>query len=92
MIAVTALAGNSQFGAGLNGGTTDICHLMVSQAFCDAKVVEQSCVMLFVDLAGAFSSVARRIVMPCLSESEEAQSQRDTGHVKVNSTCCFDIP
>ena len=72
LVAVFELGGSSQFGGGLNGGTTDICHLLMSQLFCYARVKRTSASILFVDVVGAFASTARRICVPNLPESEES--------------------
>ena len=71
LVAVSNLAGEGQYGAGLNGGTTDLCHLHVTQAFCTARAQKRSCGIVFIDIVGAFASVARRIVVPDLPQSEE---------------------
>ena len=40
--AVRVIAGKSQIGSGLNGGTTDVCNLHVSQTFCLARSRRQA--------------------------------------------------
>ena len=70
MIAVAAVSGDSQFGGGLNGGTTNLCHLLVWQFFAYAGAVRSSAAIIFVDIIGAFASVARRIAIPDLPEPE----------------------
>lgn len=72
MVAVVALSGSNQFGAGLNGGTTDLAHLPISQTLSYARTVRKAGGVLFVDVIGAFASVSRRISVPQLPESEEA--------------------
>ena len=67
--AVRILAGKNQIGAGLNGGTTCICHLHVSQAYSRARSTRTSCALLFLDVAGLFASVVRRISIHGMPES-----------------------
>ena len=64
MQAVRYIGGKSQAGGGLNGGTTDVCHLIVSQIFCYARSKKTSCAILFVDIIDAFGSIARHIAIP----------------------------
>ena len=71
MVAVAALAGSCQHGSGLNGASTDICHIAVPQCIVLAKIRKCSAATLFVDIVSAFASIARRIAMPNMPESEE---------------------
>ena len=53
-----------QFGAGFNGGSTDVAHLALL-AFLDAASSAKKCAaVLFVDLATAFASLKRRLCVP----------------------------
>ena len=72
MVAIIARSGTNQFGAGLNGGATDLAHLLITQTFACARTMRKSGGVLFVDVIGGFASVARRISVPQLPESEEA--------------------
>ena len=61
---VDSLTEDTQFGGGLHGGETAIAHLALKAA---ADVISQSGrspVFLFTDIAGAFASLARQIVLP----------------------------
>ena len=62
--AAASVVPQGQFGGGLNGGATDITHLAL-RAFLDAASASKlSCAVLFVDLASAFASMFRRLVLP----------------------------
>ena len=43
--ATSTLSSQGQCGSGLHGGSTDICHMMITQAFCLARVRRLSCAM-----------------------------------------------
>ena len=55
----------------LNAATTDICHLQVAQVFCLSKLRRLSCGILVADITSVFASIARRIAILDLPESEE---------------------
>ena len=70
--ATRTLAGDAQHGSGMNGGTTDICHLAVTECFALARTRKTAVGALFIDLVSAFATITRRIAIPDLPESEEA--------------------
>ena len=70
--AAQALAGSGQCGSGFGAGSTDTCHLLITQAMGLARVRKESCSILFVDVISAFASVLRRIILPGLPQTEEA--------------------
>ena len=57
-VAASSLVAKSQHRAGMNGG-----DLQVSQCFSLAKTKKMPCGILFVDLASALASMARRIAI-----------------------------
>lgn len=67
MIAIASLGGSSQFGAGLNGGTTDLCHLLATQLFAYARVTKRSAGVLFVDIIGASAPELQSALQVCFS-------------------------
>ena len=64
--AVGSFTPAGQCGSGLSSGSTDTCHLFVTQSFCLARTLRLSCGMLYVDLVSAFALVLRRIIHPQL--------------------------
>jgi len=70
-VAVQSLVGPSQHGSGCNGGTTDICHLGVSQLFSLARAKKSSAGVLFIDQVSAFARIGRRLALPDMPQSEE---------------------
>ena len=72
MVAATNLSGSGQYGAGMHGCTTDLCHMHITQTFALARARKKSGGVVFIDLVNAFASVARRIVVPDLPQSEES--------------------
>ena len=57
-------------GGGMNGGTTDLCSLAVTEALMLGRVQQLAVGVLFVDVVSAFPTVARRLSMPCMPDSE----------------------
>eukprot|EP00972_Heterocapsa_arctica_P057257 8448443-Heterocapsa_arctica.AAC.1 len=62
--AVASVMPTGQFGAGFNGGSTDIAHLTLSAFLDAASAAKRSAAILFVDLATAFASLERRLCVP----------------------------
>eukprot|EP00973_Karenia_brevis_P022138 3045717-Karenia_brevis.AAC.1 len=58
--AVERMTVPTQFGSGLNGGATDVGHLMVSQAVAYSLAAQVSLAILFVDVVSAFASMHRQ--------------------------------
>ena len=67
---VAAVSGGTQFGSGLNTGSTDVAHVLVRAYIDVAQVLHVSLGLLFVDLSSAFASVARA----CISNTRPQQS------------------
>ena len=69
--AVSRLASTGQFGGGFNGGSTEVAHVLLQSVLASAAVSNQCAIAVFVDVATAFTSMARRFVLPT-STSDEA--------------------
>ena len=78
---IAELAGDTQFGSGLNAGATDVAHLLV-RAYVDvAQILKLSLCLLFVDLSTAFASVVRACnAHRCYRWSMEKSSLSDWFH------------
>ena len=68
--AVALLGGDCQMGGGMNGGTTDMCHMAVTEALVLGRTLGMTVAILFVDVVSAFASVARRLSIPVMPDSE----------------------
>ena len=69
--AAAAVVPTGQFGAGFNGGSTDVAHLALSAFLDAASAARQSAAILFVDLATAFASLLRRLCVPADAGDEQ---------------------
>ena len=68
--AAEVLSSDGQFGSGLHAGSTDVAHLVFQNLFAAAARQRVCAVAVFVDVATAFPSRARRLVLPTASGDE----------------------
>ena len=69
--AAATVVPTGQFGAGFNGGSTDLAHLALSAFLDAASAARRSAAILFVDLATAFASLLRRLCVPADAGDEQ---------------------
>ena len=65
------MVSGTQFGSGLNGGTTEFAHMYVRAAMDAAGATGRSCAIVFLDCEKAFASVFRQLVFDA-PKSDEA--------------------
>ena len=71
IVATQTLVGDTQHGSGMKGGSTDVCHLAVTEVFEVARIWKMAADTLFLDMVSAFASITRRLAIPDLPTSEE---------------------
>ena len=62
--ALRVLAGDEQHGAGLNGGSCDLAHIVISQNAAHGMARGISIGVAFLDISSAFASTMRPIAIP----------------------------
>ena len=60
----------TQFGSGLNGGSTEVAHLMLKAYFDYASAKKQMMGALFVDISTAFAAMVRSVIFPMPASDE----------------------
>ena len=68
--AADRLASQGQFGSGLHSGSTESAHLVLQNFFGAAALRGECAVGVFLDVATAFPSMARRLVIPTVANDE----------------------
>ena len=69
---IGSMVGENQHGAGFNGASCDVAHLIITEALAFAMTKNKSACIAFIDVVAAFASLRRSLVIPSDDDTNEA--------------------